>query len=174
MTLYNILGFMTFIVACAAAAAPGVKFRPGEWYAHLEKPPWTPPDWLFAPVWTVLYFMIAIAGFLVWTEGQVSGGGSLRKSDIDGEGDVLPLAVFALQLVLNAMWSVLFFGLRRPGYAFAEIVLLWLTILATIILFFPVHPVAGWLLIPYLLWVSFAAGLNYSVWQRNVEAKSGR
>jgi benzodiazapine receptor len=172
MTLYNILGFMTFIVACAAAAAPGVKFRPGEWYAHLDKPPWTPPDWVFAPVWTVLYFMIAIAGFLVWSEGQESGVSSLR--DLDEVESVLPLAVFAVQLALNALWSFLFFGLQRPGYAFAEVVLLWLAILATIFLFFPVSAVAGWLLIPYLLWVSFAAGLNYSVWQRNIESKAGR
>lgn len=158
MSLYDVLGFVTFLLVCAAAAAPGMKYRPGAWYAHLDKPPWTPPDWLFAPVWTVLYFMIAVSGYVVWTSGNA-------------EGEILPLALFALQLALNALWSVLFFGLRRPGYAFADIVALWVVILATIVSFFTLQPVAAWLLIPYLLWVSFAAGLNYSVWQRNIEAK---
>jgi len=167
MTLYNILGFMTFVVACAAAAAPGVKFQPGEWYAHLDKPPWTPPDWFFAPVWTVLYFMIALAGFLVWTEGR-------EKGEAMGEPSVVPLVAFALQLALNALWPYLFFGLRRPGYAFAEILCLEAAILATILLFLPVQPVAAWLLVPYFLWVAFAAGLNYSVWQRNMETKAAR
>ena len=164
MSLYDVLGFMSFFVAVAAAAAPGVKCRPGEWYAHLDKPPWTPPDWLFGPVWTLLYFMIAVAGWLAWDAGRGDG--------VTAREDVLPLAVFLLQLVLNGLWSFLFFGMQRPGYAFADIVLLFVAILATIVLFFPLHPVAGWLLVPYLLWVAFAAGLNYSVWQRNREHKA--
>jgi tryptophan-rich sensory protein len=159
MSLYDVFGFMTFLVAVAAAAAPGIKCRPGEWYAHLDKPPWTPPDWLFAPVWTVLYFMIAVSGWLVWEAGRAGGVGP--------ETGVLALVVFLLQLVLNGLWSVLFFGLQRPGFAFADILLLLAAILATITLFFPLHPVAAWLLVPYFLWVAFAAGLNYSVWQRN-------
>ena len=154
MSLHDVLGFMTFIVACAAAAAPGMKFRPGAWYAVLRKPAWTPPDWVFPVVWTVLYFMIAIAGWLVWT-----GAGS--------QDAVLPLVVFGLQLVFNALWSALFFGLRLPGYAFADLVLLWLAILATILLFLPLHPVAAWMLLPYLLWVAFAGALNFAIWRLN-------
>jgi translocator protein len=172
MTLYDVFGFMTFLVACAAAAAPGVRFRPGEWYAHLDKPAWTPPDWLFAPVWTVLYFMIAIAGFLVWSEGRVAGAGSARVGGLGN--DIVPLAVFLAQLVLNGLWTFLFFGLQRPGYAFADILLLLAAILATIVLFFPLHPVAAWLLVPYFLWVAFAAGLNASVWLRNREHLAAR
>jgi len=154
MSLHDVLGFMTFIVACAAAAAPGMKFRPGVWYAALRKPAWTPPDWVFPVVWTVLYFMIAIAGWLVWT-----GAG--------GQDAALPLVVFGLQLVFNALWSALFFGLRLPGYAFADLLLLWLTILATILLFLPLHPVAAWMLLPYLLWVAFAGALNFAIWRLN-------
>ena len=161
MSLHDVLGFMTFIVACAAAAAAGMKFRPGEWYAVLRKPVWTPPDWVFPVVWTVLYFMIAIAGWLVWT-----GAGS--------EGAVLPLAVFGLQLVFNALWSFLFFGLRLPGSAFADLVLLWLAILATILLFLPLQPVAAWLLVPYLLWVGYAGALNFTIWRLNIPAGSVR
>jgi translocator protein len=161
MSLHDVLGFMTFIVACAAAAAPGMKFQPGEWYAALRKPAWTPPDWVFPVVWTVLYFMIAIAGWLVWT-----GAGS--------DGAALPLAVFGLQLVFNGFWSVLFFGLRLPGYAFADLVLLWLTILATVLLFLPLQPVAAWLLVPYLLWVGYAGALNFTIWRLNMPERSAR
>jgi len=160
MSLYDVMGFMSFLVAVAAAAAPGIKCRPGEWYAHLDKPAWTPPDWLFAPVWTVLYFTIAVSGWLVWDAGRENG---------ISRADVLPIAVFLLQLVFNGLWSVLFFGLRLPGYAFADILLLLAAILATIVLFFPVHPFAAYLLVPYFLWVAFAAGLNWSVWRRNRE-----
>lgn len=165
MSLYDVLGFMSFLVACAAAAAPGIKCRPGEWYAHLDKPPWTPPDWLFAPVWTLLYFMIAVSGWLVWDAGRVDGAGKAAW---------LPLAVFLAQLVLNGLWSVLFFGLRLPGYAFVDILLLLAAILATILLFYPVHALAAWVLVPYFLWVAFAAGLNASVWARNREHNAAR
>jgi translocator protein len=123
-------------------------------------------------VWTVLYFMIAIAGFLVWSEGRVTGGGSARVGGLGN--DFVPLAVFLAQLVLNGLWSFLFFGLQRPGYAFADILLLLAAILTTIVLFFPLHPVAAWLLVPYFLWVAFAAGLNASVWARNREHLAAR
>ena len=152
--LYDTLGFLAFLAVCAATAATGARFRPGPWYEGLEKPSWTPPNWIFAPVWTVLYVMIAVAGFLVWAQ---SGTAAVAP----------PLIVYGLQLVLNALWSYLFFGLRRPDLAFADILVLWLVVLATILLFFPVAAIAGWLLIPYLLWVSFAVALNYSVWQLN-------
>lgn len=161
MTLYNVLGFVSFLLAIAAASAPGLQYRAQAWYAHLEKPPWTPPDWLFAPAWKSLYFMIAVAGYMMWTTGRE-------------EGAILPLVAFALQLLLSPLWFLLFFRFRLPGYAFANIVLLWLSSLATVVLFFPVAPVAAWLVLPFLLWVSFVAGLNYSVWQLNAGAKAGR
>lgn len=129
-------------------------FMPGEWYAGLAKPAWNPPNWLFGPVWTVLYILMAVAAWLVWRRQGLAGA-------------ALPLLVFVVQLVLNAMWSWLFFGLQRPGVALAEILVLWVAILVTILLFFRVRSVAGILLIPYLLWVSFAAVLNFTIWRLN-------
>lgn len=136
------------------AAATGAIFRPGEWYKQLDKPRWRPPDWIFAPVWSALYVTIALSGWLVWREAGISGA-------------LLPLGVYALQLLLNAAWTPIFFGLHRPGLALVEIVLLWASILATIVLFYPISSAASWLLIPYLAWVSFASGLNFSIWMRN-------
>ena len=122
------------------------------WYASLAKPAWTPPNWLFGPVWTALYLTMAVAAWLVW-----------RK---DG-GTAVPLRIFLFQLLLNLAWSGIFFKLRLPGAGFAEIVLLWLAILATAIGFWRTVPAAGWLLAPYLFWVSYAAALNVSIWRRN-------
>lgn len=124
------------------------------WYASLQKPAWTPPNWLFGPVWTLLYLMMAVAAWLVWRE---RGFGGAR----------LALALFAAQLVLNALWSILFFGLRSPGAALVEIALLWAAILATAAAFWRVTHPAGWLLVPYLWWVTYAAFLNYAIWRRN-------
>lgn len=146
-----------FIAICLGAGGLGSLWTmpaPSSWYASLEKPAWTPPGWLFGPVWTLLYLSMGVAAWLVW-----------RKCGL--QGAALPLAVFAVQLLLNVAWTGIFFGMHLPGAAFAEIVLLWLAILATLILFRQVTPVAGWLLLPYLLWVSFAAALNFSVWQLN-------
>lgn len=148
-----ILSATIFVLAAAAAAAPGIFFRPGEWYRGLAKPSWCPPDWLFAPVWSVLYLSIACAGWLVWRE---AGGGGAQA-----------LAVYGVHLLLNALWSPIFFGLRRPGAAFAEIVCLWIGIVATIAAFHPIDATAAWLLVPYLLWVSFAVGLNFRIWRLN-------
>src|SRR5690606_27482683 len=117
---------------------------------------WRPPDWLFAPVWTALYLAIAVSGWLVWREAGIAGA-------------ALPLGVYALQLLLNAAWTPIFFGLKRPDLALAEIVLLWGAIAATIVLFASVSATAAWLLVPYLAWVSFATALNGSVWLRNRE-----
>lgn len=154
MDLNNILGLIGFFGACFLVATSGAIFRPGDWYENLAKPPWNPPNWLFPPAWTLLYIMIAVAGWLVW-----------RRAGFGGAG--LALAVYGVQLLLNAGWSALFFGLRRPDLAMAEVVLLWLSILATILLFAPIHATAAWLMVPYLAWVTFAAVLNYSIWQRN-------
>ncbi|MDQ2801589.1 MAG: tryptophan-rich sensory protein [Pseudomonadota bacterium] len=148
------IGLICFIVAGFLAALPGALFRPGEWYERLNKPSWRPPNWLFAPVWTLLYLMIAVSGWLIW-----------RKAGIAGAG--LPLAVYALQLVFNAVWSPIFFGLHRPDLAFVDILLVWASIIATIVLFYPIHVGAALLLVPYFLWVTFAAGLNLAMWRLN-------
>ena len=154
MTLDAVLSLLAFLIACAAAATPGIAFRPGAWYRGLAKPSWCPPDWLFGPVWLVLYVSVAIAGWLVW---QRAGPGGAAPA----------LAVYAVQLVLNGLWSTLFFGLRRPDLAFAEIVCLWLSVLATIALFHPIDETAAWILVPYAAWVSFAVLLNLSIWRLN-------
>lgn len=127
---------------------------PGEWYATLKKPSWNPPGWIFGPVWSALYTMMAVAAWLVWQRG---GFVAQRR----------PLALFLAQLGLNALWTPLFFGLHRPGLAFAEILLLWVAIAATLAAFRRVNQATVWLLAPYLLWVSFAAVLNFELWRLN-------
>ncbi len=153
------LSLLVFILACAAAAAPGMAFRPGAWYRRLNKPSWRPPDWLFGPVWLVLYIMIAISGWLVWRSAGL-------------EGAAVALTVYVVQLVLNGLWSVIFFGLRRPDLAFAEIICLWLSILATIAAFYSLNATAAYMLIPYAAWASFAAILNFKIWRLNPEPVS--
>lgn len=125
------------------------------WYPTLAKPPFNPPAWIFGPVWTMLYIMMGVAAFVVWQRGWGSAG--VRAA----------ITAFAVQLVLNGLWSILFFGLRSPGLALIEIVVLWLAIAATAVLFWRVATVAGALIVPYLLWVSFAAVLNASIWWLN-------
>ena len=154
MDMHSLLMLVAFVVASYAAAATGVIFRPGDWYKQLDKPRWRPPDWLFAPVWTVLYASIALSGWFVWREAGTASA-------------ALPLGVYAVQLLLNAAWTPIFFGLHRPGLALIEIAMLWATILATIITFQPVSAPAALLLVPYLVWVSFASALNFSIWRRN-------
>ena len=148
------LPLVGFFAACFLAAAPSAFFRPGEWYELLKKPAWRPPNRLFAPVWTVLYVMIAVSGWLAWRE-------------IGLVGAALPLAVYALQLILNALWTPLFFGLHRPDLGFFDIILVWLSIIATIVLFWPIQIAAALLLVPYLVWVTFATALNLAVWRLN-------
>jgi tryptophan-rich sensory protein len=139
---------------CFGAAALGGLFMPGEWYAALKKPSWNPPGWVFGPVWTALYAMMAVAAWLVWRHG----GWAMQHHS---------LRVFLVQLALNAAWTPLFFGLHWPGAAFAEIILLWLAIGATIAAFWPVTRAAACLLAPYLAWVSFASVLNFTLWRLN-------
>src|SRR5579872_5524499 len=143
------------IVVCLGAAEIGSllttpALRP--WYEGLSKPRWNPPNWLFAPVWTILYLAMAIAAWLVW-----------RKEGLTSS----PMQFFLTQLVLNVGWSALFFRLRSPGLAFTEIVVLWFAILATTIEFWREVPAAGWLLLPYLIWVGYATALNFSIWRLN-------
>lgn len=140
------------VVAAAGSLATGPAI-PG-WYASLVKPWFTPPSWLFGPVWTALYLMMAVAAWLVW-----------RKAGFAAAG--LALSVFLAQLLLNGMWSWVFFGSRNIGGGLLVIGLLWLGILATILLFWRHSRAAGWLLVPYLAWVSFASVLNYSLWVLN-------
>jgi benzodiazapine receptor len=148
------LALAGWLLLCFAAASLGALFIPGEWYAALKKPGWNPPAWVFGPVWSALYTMMAVAAWLVWRQG----GFAARRG---------PLLAFLAQLALNALWTPLFFGLHRSGLAFAEIVLLWLAIAATIAVFRPVSRTAMLLLVPYLAWVSFAAALNFTLWRLN-------
>lgn len=148
------LALAGWLLLCFAAASPGAVFVPGEWYAALKKPAWNPPGWLFGPVWSALYTLMAVSAWLVWQRG---GFHAQRR----------PLTLFLAQLALNAAWTPLFFGLHRPGVAFAEIILLWVAIAWTLAAFWPVHRVAAWLLVPYLAWVSFAAVLNGTLWRLN-------
>jgi tryptophan-rich sensory protein len=150
----SLLALLALVVASFAAGIGGIVFRPGRWYQRLDKPSWRPPDWLFAPAWTFLYATIALAGWLVWRQAGFGGA-------------MLPLSAYGTQLLLNAAWSPIFFGLRRIGWALAEMVLLWLSIVATLVLFYSIDAAAAAVLVPYLCWVSFALLLNLSVWQRN-------
>lgn len=148
------LVLLGFILACVAAASTGAIFRPGDWYESLAKPKWRPPNWLFGPVWMVLYAMIAVSGWFVWEKAGIAGA-------------TPALLLYAVQLVLNALWSMIFFGLRRIGLALAEMGVLWIAIAATIIAFYPIDETAAWLLIPYIVWVSIAFTLNLSIWRMN-------
>jgi translocator protein len=150
-------GLAAFLLICFAAAGIGsfatYPAIPG-WYATLNKPSWNPPSWLFGPVWTGLYAMMAVAGWLIW-----------RRLGL--QAAATKLFFFGLQLILNALWSVFFFGLHNPALAFTEIILLWLAIAATVLMFWRVRPLAGALLLPYWAWVSFAAFLNLTLWRLN-------
>lgn len=152
----RVVSLAFFLVVCfAASAVGGLVTYPnvGGWYANLNKPDWTPPQWVFGPVWTLLYATMAVSAWLVWD----------RKY-----GEAFPaLKLFAYQLALNVLWSLLFFGLRNPDAAAAEIIVLWLVLFATLVAFYRIRKAAGILLVPYWLWVSFAAMLNLSIAGRN-------
>ncbi len=125
------------------------------WYQTINKPSWNPPNRIFAPVWTSLYIIMGIAIFLVW---KANAGKELKKTAV---------ILFAIQLLLNFCWSFIFFYQQQPGWAFVEIIALWLFILLTIFAFAKVNKTAAWLLVPYISWVSFAAILNYTIWKLN-------
>lgn len=154
----DILKLVISLLVCQGAGLIGSIFTTPAiptWYAALEKPPFTPPNWLFAPAWVTLYLLMGIAAFLVWRRG------------LNQEGTKSALLIFVVQLVLNALWSVVFFGFKSPIAGAAVIVILWVAILFTVLKFFRISIVAGSLLLPYILWVSFAAILNISVWILN-------
>jgi tryptophan-rich sensory protein len=134
------------------------------WYAGLEKSSFNPPAWVFAPAWTILFALMGIAAWLVWRKKEIASSSPAANPRNDGRIKTA-LWIFGGQLLLNILWSVFFFGTKNPGAAFIEIIILWLAILATIIYFAKISKVAAWLLIPYILWVSFAAYLNFSIWQ---------
>lgn len=126
------------------------------WYAGLVRPEFAPPSWVFGPVWTTLYALMGVAAFLVWRAGW-------EKREVK-----LALGIFGVQLILNTLWSILFFGFQSPFAAFIEIIFLWIAILATIVVFAKISRSAAWLLAPYIIWVSFAAYLNFAFWSLNV------
>ena len=148
------LALAGWLALCFAASASLVFVSIDSWYAGIQKPSWNPPSWLFGPVWSVLYGMMGVAAWLVWKKG-----GWREQKRV--------LGVFLLQLALNALWTPLFFGMHWIGIAFAEIILLWLAIATTLIAFMRVRKDAGALFVPYLLWVSFAAVLNFTLWRLN-------
>lgn len=149
----TVAALLAWIAVSFVPASLGAAFRPGAWYAAIAKPSWTPPGWIFGPVWTALYLSMGIAAWMVWARGSGPRGAAL--------------GVFVVQLALNAAWSPVFFGLRNPGAAVGIIIAMWLAIAATIALFWRVRPIASAMLIPYLLWVSFATALNIAIWRLN-------
>jgi benzodiazapine receptor len=151
----QLLGLVVFLLACFAAAAIGAMAtqRAPEFYAALSRPEWAPPAWLFGPVWTVLYLLMALAAWLVWKERPA--------------GARAPLALFAIQLALNALWSWLFFAWQRGGLAQIEILALLAFIVVTLVAFWRVRALAGVLMLPYLAWVTFATALTFALVRRN-------
>lgn len=150
--------FTIFLAACGAAASTGAMFQPGEWYDRLEKPSWTPPNWLFPLAWTALYLMISYAAMRV-----VNAEASAREIG-------MAIGLWGVQIAFNTLWSPIFFGLRRLGAAMAALVCLWLAVAATMVAFFSIDALAGWLFIPYLIWGSYAGALNWWIWRRNAVA----
>ena len=154
MAWNDLLALIGFFVLCTLAASSGAIFKPGAWYDGLRKPSWVPPKWAFPVVWTILFIMMAVAGWMVWRQAGLAAGSTA-------------FALFLLQLVLNACWSALFFGLRRMDLALIEVAALWAAIAATIAAFAPLSPTAAWLMAPYLLWVTIATALNLAMVRLN-------
>ncbi len=148
------MGLLAWLALCFGAAWFGSLFAPGEWYESLVKPWWTPPNWIFGPVWALLYVLMAVAAWLVWRAHGFSGA-------------PVALGLFVGQLALNAAWSWLFFGLERPALALVGLVALWGALGGTMVAFWRLQALAGLLLAPYIIWVSFAAALNYALWRLN-------
>ncbi len=143
-----------FVIVVLAAASSGAIFKPGAWYEGLRKPGWTPPKWAFPVVWTILYLFIGYAGWLVWREA----------------GWTLALGLWCIQIVVNALWSFFFFGIRRMDLALVDIAVLWLSIALFIVTAWSIAPLASLLFVPYLVWVSAAGMLNHSVRSLNPDA----
>ena len=151
------LSLLAFIGICFAAAMSGAMFPPGPWYRALTKPWWCPPNFVFPLVWTILFAMMAVAGWLIWHRAPA---------------EALPLAmtIYGVQLVLNALWSALFFGMRRMRWALVDVGFLWLSIVAMIVIFWPLDQLAALMMVPYLVWVTIASGLNLAMIRLNPDA----
>jgi len=150
------LVLILFFAICLGVGGLGSFFTANsvrDWYPRLRKPAGTPPSWVFGPVWTTLYVLMAVSAWLVWREYHW--------------GATPALLIFFAQLALNAAWSGIFFGSRMPGVAFAEIVMLWLAIAFNMLIFFWLVPASAWLLLPYWLWVTYAMYLNFGIWRLN-------
>jgi tryptophan-rich sensory protein len=156
------LGLAGWIALAFLAALPGVLVTTAAAYQGLAQPTWAPPSWVFGPVWTVLYALMGAAAWLVWKAplGAVQDAGGFA-------GVRVALGLFLVQLGLNALWTPLFFGAGLRGWAFVDICALWAALVATVVAFFRRRPAAGALLVPYLLWVTFAAALNFAIWRMN-------
>lgn len=152
MTLFL---FFVFLGACLAAGATGALFPPGDWYRRLNKPTWVPPNWVFPVVWNILYLLMSFAG--------------ARVAGMEGSGPAL--AFWALQITLNALWTPVFFGLRRLKAALPVMALLWLAVLGALVFHWRVDVWAGLAFVPYLAWVTIAGALNYSVWRLNPDVE---
>ena len=151
----NYLKLISSIIICELAGILGSIFTISSvstWYITLNKPFFNPPSWLFGPVWTALYLLMGISLYLIWTNKKRT-----KKA----------LTIFGIQLILNTLWSILFFGLKTPLFAFIEIIFLWIAIMLSIQYFYKINKTAAYLLIPYILWVSFAAILNFSIFVLN-------
>jgi len=148
------IGLAAWVLVSLSAGLVGSQFTPGEWYDGLEKPSWNPPSWVFGPVWTALYILMGVAAWMVWRERGFGGSSPA-------------LYVFLAQLVLNGLWSYLFFGANSPMWAFFEILVLEALIIVTMVLFWRIRMAAGVLLLPYALWVAFASVLNLTLWRMN-------
>lgn len=158
MSTGSVIKLVVSVGVCLGAGAVGGIFTASSvesWYRTLAKPAFTPPSWVFGPAWTTLYILMGVALFLVWKRGTANPG--VRTA----------LTVFIIQLALNTLWSLLFFGLRRPLLGLIDIALLWAAILVTMVRFHPLSRTAAWLLAPYLAWVSFATALNFAIWRLN-------
>ncbi len=154
----NFLKLVFSIIVCQSAGLIGSFFTAPAiptWYESLAKPALTPPGWVFAPAWITLYLLMGIAAFLIWKKG-------LEKKEVK-----VALAIFIFQLFLNSIWSIIFFGMQNPFFGLINIILLWFAILLTIIVFYKISKPAAYLLVPYIIWVSFASYLNYSIWILN-------
>jgi len=150
----KILKLIISILICQGAGAIGSLFTSpaiSTWYATIQKPSFNPPNWIFAPVWILLFLLMGLSLYLIWSNG------------FKRKGTKIAISIFFVQLILNILWSILFFGLQSPLFAFIEIIILWFAILLTIISFYKVSKIAAYLLMPYIIWVSFASVLNFSI-----------
>lgn len=150
----DLLGLAFWVVLTFSVAAFGSQFQPGEWYTNIAKPTWTPPGWLFGPVWSILYLSMSVSAWLVWRQRS--------KSAVS-----LPLGLYLVHLAVNGLWSWMFFGRQWIGLALIDLVALVILVAITAAMFRRINRTAGLLLLPYLLWISFATALNTQIWRMN-------